>query len=330
MRKLFIRFIAEGDHFREIDEERNYFLIEAEELVEKQRQRLTKEKRAAVKPFEFWMDGACLVISHVDFSKTESLQKQLEQTMQSLGTWDEELRHQYINRLAEYAEEERQLFLNKEFALFAIRNDQIFGMPTFMPFPILVDISQLYMLYQGIQPLVRTGFYAELEQMMTAIKATIYKVTDEVAKLNDVQQQIGLAQRQQALKKCFEAALINNIQGFVQYACASFQSVGKQRIDALCPNFKLYQNVQQQLFTAYVNEYSFAQGYEQNILLFEALYDKYDAILAQGFALADDPMVESLVLTPVLQQFQKSIEDALQKAEENENEQESVNISVDY
>lgn len=329
MRKLFIRFQADGDHFREIDDERNYFLVEAEELVEKLRQRLTKEKREAVKPFEFWMDGKCLVISRVDFSKTESLQKQLEQTMLTFGNWDEGLRHQYINRLIEYAEEERQLFLNKEFALFSVRNDQIFGVPAFMPFSVLLNIDQLHLLYQGIQPLVKTGFYAELEQMMGAIKATVYKVIDEVGKSDEVQQQIGLAQRQKALKTSFEAFLSNNVQSFVQYACASFQSVSKHRIDALCPNFKLYQNVQQLLFTTYVNQYSFAQGYEQNLLLFEELYEKYNAILSQGFALADDAVVESLVLTPVLQQFRKAIEKELQKNETNEDEQESVNIPVD-
>ncbi|MCT6922804.1 hypothetical protein [Metasolibacillus sp.] len=329
MRKLFIRFNDEGDHFREIDEDRNYFLVEAEELVEKLRQRLTKEKRVASKPFEFWMDGKCLVISHVDFNQTTSLQKQLEQTMLSFGSWDEELRHQYINKLIELAEEERQLFVNKEFALFAIRNDQIFGVPSFTPFPILLDINQLYLLYQSLQPLVKTGFYTELERMITAIKSTVYKTIDKVGKSDEVQQQIGLAQRQKALQQAFAAWLSVNNHSFVQYTCASFQSVGKERIDALCPNFKLYQNIQQILFTAYVNQYSFAQGYEQNLLLFEALYEKYNAILEQGFALIDDSMVESLVLTPVLQQFRRSIEEALQKAEETENEQESVNLSVD-
>ncbi|WP_342472384.1 hypothetical protein MHH70_01865 [Metasolibacillus sp. FSL H7-0170] len=329
MRKLYIRFQAEGDHFREIDDERNYFLVEAEELIEKLRLRLTKEKREANKPFEFWMDGKCLVISHVDFSKKESLQKQLEQTMLTYGSWDEEHRHRYTNQLAEYAEQERQLFLNKEFALFAIRSDQLFGVPTFTPFPILLDTSKLYMLYQSMQPLVKTGFYAELEQMMASIKMALYKVIDEAGKSDAVQQQIGLVQRQKALSAGVEALLSETLQSFVQYACARFQSVGKERIDALCPNFKLYQNVQQILFTAYVNQLGFAQGYEQQLLLFEALYEKYDAILTQGFALTDDAMVESLVLTPVLKHFKEGIEGQLQVETESGHEQESVSISVD-
>lgn len=39
-----IRFTKDGDFFREIDEERNYFLVEAEEIVEKIRGKLRQEK----------------------------------------------------------------------------------------------------------------------------------------------------------------------------------------------------------------------------------------------------------------------------------------------
>ncbi|WP_418300775.1 hypothetical protein [Lysinibacillus fusiformis] len=56
MRKLLIRFKDDGDYFREIDEERNYFFTEAEEIINRIRDRLTKEKRAdSTKSFEFWM-----------------------------------------------------------------------------------------------------------------------------------------------------------------------------------------------------------------------------------------------------------------------------------
>jgi len=46
LRKLLIRFKDDGDYFREIDEERNYFFTEAEEIINRIRDRLAKEKRA--------------------------------------------------------------------------------------------------------------------------------------------------------------------------------------------------------------------------------------------------------------------------------------------
>ncbi|UZM97406.1 hypothetical protein OL548_19805 [Lysinibacillus sp. MHQ-1] len=46
--------------------------------------------------------------------------------------------------------------------------------------------------------------------------------------------------------------------------------------------------------------------------LVKALKDKYDAILSQGFSLANDEMIESLVLSPILQQYKLDIEKQLQ------------------
>ncbi|UZM97405.1 hypothetical protein OL548_19800 [Lysinibacillus sp. MHQ-1] len=66
-------------------------------------------------------------------------------------------------------------FINKEYATFAIRYDQLFGVSAFEPFPIYLDGSQLNQVYGTMQPLVKTGFYAELEQMMAAIKNCIRK-----------------------------------------------------------------------------------------------------------------------------------------------------------
>lgn len=54
--------------------------------------------------------------------------------------------------------------------------------------------------------------------------------------------------------------------------------------------------------------------------LVKALKDKYDAILSQGFSLANDEMIESLVLSPILQQYKLDIEKQLQGDEVKEDE----------
>lgn len=91
----------------------------------------------STKSFEFWLDGQCLVISQVHFDKKESLQKQLEHTILSFDSWEEDIRHKYVNTLKSYIEEEKQLFISKEFVTFVIRYDQLFGISTFAPFPTL-------------------------------------------------------------------------------------------------------------------------------------------------------------------------------------------------
>jgi len=322
LRKLLIRFKDDGDYFREIDEERNYFFTEAEEIINRIRDRLAKEKRDdSTKSFEFWMDGQCLVISQVHFDKKESLQKQLEHTILTFDSWEEDMRHKYVNTLKEYVEEEKQLFINKEYATFAIRYDQLFGVSAFEPFPIYLDGSQLNQVYVTMQPLVKTGFYAELEQMMAAIKTALEKlILDAQNTLED--EQTDFLQQQKLLEEKVNLLLQDDtaFKQFTQYAGASFQSVGKHRIEALCPNFKLYQTVQLVLFSTFVEQNSFAEAYEIHLTLVKALKDKYDAILSQGFSLANDEMIESLVLSPILQQYKLDIEKQLQGDEVKEDE----------
>lgn len=75
LRNLFIRFSDEGEYLREIDEDRFYFLCEAEEIVQRMRKRLNREKRVIEpKSFECWIDGQQLVVTQV-FFKTNSLLK---------------------------------------------------------------------------------------------------------------------------------------------------------------------------------------------------------------------------------------------------------------
>lgn len=317
-----IRFKDDGDYFRELDEERNYFFTEAEEIIDRIRDKLTKEKRAAsTKSFEFWMDGQCLVISQVHFDKKESLQKQLEHTILTFDSWEEDMRHKYVNTLKDYVEEEKQLFINKEFATFAIRYDQLFGISTFAPFPIYLDTSHLNQIYGTMQPLVKTGFYSELEQMMTAIKTALEKVIYDAGKSLDSSVKDFL-QQQKLLEEKVNVMLQEDtiFKPFTQYAGASFQSVGKHRIDALCPNFKPYQTLQLTLFSTFVEQNSFAEAYEMHLKLTSALKEKYDVILTQGFALSNDEMIESLVLNPILQQFLMDIEQQLQRDEVKEDE----------
>lgn len=327
LRKLLIRFKETGDYFREIDEERNYFLSEAEEVVEKIRSKLVKEKRtASPKPFEFWIDGQQAVISQVNFEKKESLEKQLEQTILAFESWEEETRYKITNLLKEYAEEERQLFLNKEFRAFAIRYDQLYGHSTYDPFPVHLDIIHLNQVYTTVQKHVSTGFYSELEKIMASIAIAIEKVNEDATKNIDFNQGDDFQKQKLKLEaKVYE--LLNNpdeFSRFTQYVAACFQSVPKSRIEALCPNFKMYQVLEQLLFKKYAKMKGFSEAYSVQTSLNQALKEKFDSILSKGFALSNDSMVESLVLGPVIQSSMEVIENF---CEVEESEKSITNLS---
>ncbi|KZO00917.1 hypothetical protein [Pseudobacillus badius] len=304
MRNLFIRFKEEGELLRELEENRFYFLCEAEENVQKVRKRLSREKRMAEpKAFECWIDGKQLVITQVFFEKEQSLEKQLETTILNFEGWEEEIRHKYANKLREYADLERQLFLNKEFQSFAIRMDQILGRSDVTPFPLLLDIQQLKQLFDGFYVHVSNGFFSELEEIVNTLKAAYRAVINKVLLDNESQKN--------DLKDAVLGwlSIESHFQEFIQYATANYRSIPKTRLEALFIRFLPYQKIESHLFTDYAEEQGFEKAYDLHVNLVYELSKKYDEILFTGFVLDTNEVIESLVFSPVISSYWKKVRD---------------------
>lgn len=310
MRKCFIRFVEGSVYIRDLDSERNYFFIEAEKMIDELRMRFAKEKRTVDrKEFEFWIDGQLAVRTHVDFEKKITLQRQLEEAISIFDSWEEEFRKDMIGRLRNYVEEEKQLFVNREFYTFAKRFDEIFGKPSYALFPLLLEVTQLHQLYSTMQKSVTTSFYAELEQMIRAIDASIQnELSQFTRKLQNDEEPF------ESMKERIEKAVYQHLEqpevfsGFSQYALAYYQSVPKNRIIALCPHFPRYQDFEKWLFQTYAKMSGFDTAQEIHRRLLKTFEEKYDDILASGFALRNDEAIETLILDPVLQEFRLEVQ----------------------
>lgn len=309
MRKLMIRFQKEGELFLEIDEDRNYYFSEAEEIVQKIRKRLEKEKRVVEpKPFECWIDGQRVVITHVFFDKEVSLAKQLEETILNYDAWESEVKHKYINLLKDYIKEEQLLFTNHEFKAFAIRFDEVFGKPNTQPMPFILDVNKQKLIFDQILTSVDTGFFAELEEIMNAIKKGYETI------LNIVNEEIMLSNENNNNRKDFIQVRVKtwlgneeNFQKFVSYIAACYQSVKNNRIQAICPSFRPFQEIEKFLFEKLVKEIDFTEVYRIHEKMMSAFFEKFDEILFNGFPIKTDEMVQSLVLKPVIDKFWSKI-----------------------
>ncbi|MEK4031308.1 hypothetical protein MKZ02_22655 [Pseudobacillus sp. FSL P4-0506] len=304
MRNLFIRFSDEGEYLREIDEDRFYFLCEAEEIVQRMRKRLNREKRVIEpKSFECWIDGQQLVVTQVFFQNEQSLENQLKTTILNFEEWEEDIRHKYANKLREYAELERQLFLNKEFQSFAVRIDQTLGRADVSPFPLVLDVQQLKQLFDEVYVHVTTGFFSELEEIITTVKTAFQATIEEMTAHQDYQNN----DLKKAASIWFQSE--NNFQRFVQYATASYQSIPKARLEALYIRFSPYQKLEKYLFDKYVELNGFTKAHELHVKLIYQFLRKYDEILFNGFVLNTDEIIESLVFSPVISSYWKKVRD---------------------
>lgn len=337
MRKIIIRFNDDGSFFRELNEERNYFFSEAEEIVEKIRRRLQQEKRMSdPKTYECWLDGQRAVVTYVSFEEKGSLEEQLVQTMLEHDGWDEEIRHKYVNKLKEYTEKERQLFLNSEFKAFAVRFDQVLGNKEVDPFPFLLDIEKLKELFDEVYVHIATGFYSELEEIMSSILLAFQTVVrlarEELFQLEKDEKTERENMDSVDFLKVRVATWLGheeNFQKFKNYVASCYQSVSKTRIDSLFPRYKPYQEFQTELFKKYVAIGGFDAVYQIHDELIETFYEKYNNILFEGFVLKTDEMVESLVLNPVIQEIREKVKEKFkEKKRMRDNEESNEEVAV--
>lgn len=313
MRNLMICFNQEGEFLREIHEERNYYLSEAETIIRDIRQRLVQEKRViSPKQFECWLDGQKIIVSHVFFEKGESLEKQLESTMLNYESWEESIRYKYTNKLRDYAEHERQLFLNKEFEAFSIRFDQILGNKKMEPFPLLFDVSTLKKLFDAVYASTQTGFYAELEGIIEIVKKSVQPIMRHIV----IEREQEILKNPQLkgtddyiLKNYVDEWLTNedNFRKFTQYVSACYQSISYERIDAICTRFKPYQVLEKTLFQSFASHDGFKKAIGIHSKMHQEFVDKYDTILFNGFVIKDDAMLESLVLNPIIEKVKNDL-----------------------
>lgn len=314
-----IRFSKDGERFRELDEERNFFLVEVEEILLNIRKRLTKEKRTVEpKSFECFIDGNPIIISHVDFEKDETLEKQLETTMMAFEGWEEEVRYLYINKLKDYAEEERQLLVNREFKAFVRRFDQVLGHPEMKPVPLLLGMHELKKLFDEVYATMSTGFYSELEEIMSAIQVAYRTIYEKMEKHEE--EPIG-----EQINHWFQKE--ENSRNFINYVVATLQSVSKHRIPALVSRLKAYQIIENFLFEEFAENHGFLKAYDFHIEMMDLFNQKFDDILFSGFVLKTDDMLESLVLMPVIQKMQEKIQKVSKEVREDEEAEEEISVS---
>lgn len=306
LREFMIRFVDDGVMFNEIDEDRNYFLMEAESIIEKIRVRLTNEKRvSSPKEFECWVDGRKIIITSVRFEKSVSLEEQLKETILSSG-WEEEIKHKYINKINDYAQKEREMLTHKEYKAFIIRFDQYMGSSKIDPFPLILNLDQLKLLFDGVFVNVSTGFYSELEEIMGSVdeayRTVVEMVNKELAQIDITEHEGSL---EDTLKERITAWLENDekFNRFKNYVVSRYASVPKSRINALYPKHTSYQHLQKILFTEFTERYGFDEAYEISKEIKDAFFDKYHQVLFEGFAMKNDEVLESIILSPIIKTY---------------------------
>lgn len=316
-----IRFVDDGVTFNEIDENRNYYLTEAETIIERIRVRLKNEKRvSAPKEYECYVDGRKVVVTDVRFEESYILGENILSAIED-GGWEDDIKHKYINKINEYYQTEREYMAHREFRAFAIRFDQYMGDPNIKPFPLILSVEQLKLLFDDVHVNISTGFYSELEEIMGAIHEATLTVEDLVEK--DLLE-IGAGEHEGSIEDFLRNKMFawlgdeGNFNKYKNYVVARYSSVPKSRINVLYPKCLAYQALQEKIFIEYAEKAGFDKAYELNKDILESFYNKYTGALFEGFAMRDDEMLESVVISPIVRDLLNKVDGLLSELEKNE------------
>ncbi len=211
--------------------------------------------------------------------------------------------------------------------------------------------EQLRQIYDGVSPYIETSIYAEMEDVLEAIRnayqAVVGWVTEETVKSSGKDQSnkrptvqtLGGYKKSFALHKqpnhpdteayqnkgeTFKNDVIQSymnheksLNRFVTHVVTNYQSLPKLRIDILTFKHKGYQRLECQLFNGpFIQQYGFSKAYHLHNELMKAFYTTFDYLLAKGSALKSDQDIEEQVLEPVLEQFKDKMD--AQEGDEHE------------
>jgi len=203
--------------------------------------------------------------------------------------------------------------------------------------------EQLRQIYDGVSPYIETSIYAEMEDVLGAIRnaygAVVGWVTEEAAKASEKhgdqsdkysgvrtlgshksfskhkQSNQPDAEEQQSKGESSEHDAIQRYMSdeksfnrFVTHVVTNYQSLPKQRIDVLVFQHEGYQHLELTLFgESFIQQHGFRAAYHLHNALMHAFHTTFDNLLAKGTVLTSDQAIQEQVLAPVLKRFEAKI-----------------------
>lgn len=157
---------------------------------------------------------------------------------------------------------------------------------------IVVNLNQeqLKKLYNKVLPVIETSVFAEMEQIMNTIQNSLQIVT----KMNGKSSLDSFMDHEDDFKR------------FLTHVATSYRSIQEQRIDILMTHNPAYQNIEDELFgEKFITENGFEKAFDIHLEMIEAFHERYHELLFEGVLLDKDDQIETNVIEPVIQCYEK-------------------------
>lgn len=286
MRELQFNFLKGREIVPGIDERRNYYYFELDELEKKE----FIQQSGVNKKVQIYMYDEILIEKEIVFDG-DSFINQILDCLQP-----------FRDPIKDIIKRESELIEDDKFRRFLIRYDEVLCHPKVKPFPFILDIEKMYALYRVIDERIGHLFYSNLAKLMRTI-ANLCRLLVKMMRGEN-----------EELRKSFYRFLNDeqNFEKFCSYVPASLMSLSSDRIDALYPIYEPYQQIQRLLFEKLPFFIDFNECLCMHKSLIVDFNNEFHKELLSGEIFSEDGHFEMKVLSPVINKYFRNIKDTIE------------------
>lgn len=285
MREFVLNVLEGGDVVAGLDEKRNYYYFEIEELNNIFGRACELGGRELTKRIRILLHGEIVFNDEITVGSG-----MLEKVV------FKEINKSTKNTLGDYAEFETELIKDSRFKDFIIRYDEVLCSPDMLPIPYFLSLEQLKKVFEHVVNNVQHLFYSKFSDIISSLK-----------ELNEIV--VGMIGEEEDLQYEFYSFLEDegNFIKYCNYVPSRMSSLSFSRINALYPNYKPYQNLQDLFFKYSVYYLGFEKVKEIHLSMIKAFEEEFHLKLFLGDLLLEDEHFNVKVLNPVINKFQEKI-----------------------
>lgn len=287
MRELIINFVEGGEVVSGLDEGRNFYFFELDDLTSVFKKAYDLGSKEVRKEIQVLLDGV------------EVLRKELYLHGQDLKSLIlNEMDSSYRKRMDSIIKKESNLVSDERFQSFIVRYDEVLCSPKTHPIPFFLSLDKSYRVYEAIIDQVQHLFYSNLSTIMeslTALNQLIIKM------IRDTDLELHTA----------FTNFLNDEQNFdmyCKYVPTRLVSLSSDRIDALYPNYGAYQRYQDILFKHLAFYFGYDDVFNTHLNLLNTFEEEFHIKLFNGESFLEDEDFVMKIFNPVINSFlEKSI-----------------------
>ncbi|WP_025731381.1 hypothetical protein [Heyndrickxia ginsengihumi] len=292
MREAIIRFIDDNNVIRDLDENKYYYLTEADETLERVKKSVQQNNWSYTeKKFDFYMNGVYLMQGTYLINSNEELSTQIYNIIKNNKSIESEKKSVLLSQFKEAISEEKRLFSNRELKYFCIELSKIMGKRKVF----LFSLRQTEKLFSSIQLKMRESMFSKMED----IKKAIDKSFDLLMAYEDLWHG-SYDEIHTRLERWF--AFEDNFNKYKNLFVAFFFSVPESRMNSLLRKSTTYKKLEYYLFEICAKQ-NFYESMRKQKEFERNLQRRRTEVLIEGVALQNDEILQNKVIDYTVRQF---------------------------